>query len=234
MELERHRIGAKRKIGSLMRERHPSPGAVVEVPDFEARRDRLLNFQKRLGQHTSWQAARLRRKESEARMVAQTKEALDALGNKVIMAFDVERCEGRIIEVGVTMIGDNVLSTSNLRVAGNNFLQPFLHGESIEYDTLEDLHVMLTSLSNFADYYLGHSLVNDFEALKENDIRIDKKPFFDTTHFARVNPAFPNDGSPKLVDLAAHYGIDNPNPHNGGNDSRTTALVFLALLKDAQ
>jgi hypothetical protein len=230
MDLNALELRVKKKVSVLYHEKHPEPGVIVDVPDFDARMGRLRAFQRNLRGHREIMTARKKRADYVASQVAVLWELSRALADgKRIMAFDVERTLSEITqEVGVTTFrrGEGFRSF-NFRVEGApKRAMSFAFGNS-DVMPWEEMKRRLMLEGEQSDFYVGHSIATDFEHLKSKGLRLPFRPIMDTFHASCLVEE--REGG-KLGELCEYLGVDASRPHGGGNDARYNMELALAMV----
>lgn len=231
MNLDLLEKALKKKIGSLYLSKHPSPGVVNDVPNFEEDMLRLRKFQRRVGRHAVFMKARAKDIETRERVITELKAANTAiLAGHRILAIDTERWADVTQEIGLTIYEGGQMTSHNLRVMGDG-VPPrgdyYHYGESESLTWPETVERVKREAAT-AKFYVGHSLIGDFESMKDQGLILPKVPFLDTFWLSHIVEG--KEGV-SLSALAGHFEIETPRPHCGGNDARYNMEVLLALIE---
>jgi len=231
MNLELIEKNLKKKIGALYLSKHPSRGVEIDVPNFEEDMLRLRKFQRRVGCHAAFMKERAKRLETIERIVAELKAANAAiLAGHRLLAIDTERWAETTQEIGLTIYEGGQITSHNLRVMGEN-VPPrgdYYHYGDSESLTWEQTIERVKREAASAKFYVGHSLIGDFESMKDQGLILPKVPFLDTFWLSHIVEG--KEGV-SLSALAGHFEIETPRPHCGGNDARYNMEVLLALIE---
>lgn len=220
----------KGRIGELYRAKHPAKGVVVE--GYDERIARVQALQERMRRHRALIELRNRNRSHKARMEHNIREARAMLrGDAIFMSLDVEGVSlKKKIEFGVTIYEEGRMTSFNYRTPEALAIKtPFEYGET-EILPWEEIAKRLTEHAQQASAYVGHSLHSDLEFLKECGLVLPKLPYYDTAWWSTLNLG-PHDGLMKLTDACDLYGVGCSDPHCGGNDSRYTLELFLAMIE---
>lgn len=212
----------------LWARRYPEPGVCVDFPEFWPGIQRLNEVTKAANRHSSLMGSR-RSAGARLQRVHASMEAFRAglAEGKTFVAFDCEwhRSTQVTLEIGVTVYRDGVTTSYNLRVnTGHGATGKFDFGNT-EVLAREACMKRFVELCEQADFYVGHSLSNDFDHLRQFKVEVPYRPVFDTQSWGRKLIGH----QASLSTLAGHYGVDCPRPHVGGNDARYTWEVMLRM-----
>lgn len=238
MNAEKISTALKARTNAAYALRFPKDGSEPSISqdELERRVARLRGLRDRVIEHGKRRASI---QEARTTLWSECEKFRTAIAEgKTILSLDVE-CPtegGPIQEVGLTMLKDGVLTSRNFRVHNTGIRHvPFVFGETV-YGDWREVEAVLVEAAVEADYYLGHSLANDFEWLWERQgLRLPKKPFFDTAWLSNylmrtgaIKTADPH-RLLKLSQLAFLYGIDEPVVHCAGNDSRYALMTMVKI-----
>jgi hypothetical protein len=175
---------------------------------------------------------------SIAREKMLLKQALDS--NKKILSFDVEWYEGschKILEIGYSflnegeIVSENILIKENLMLLNGNHVPNnkynFMFGET-KVMLLDDAKAYFNNICDQADFYLGHSLSNDFSSL---GMIVDTDKVFDITRLFN----YFNHGTTQKMSLERMcYAVKLKTEylHNAGNDARYSLMFALNSIKN--
>lgn len=197
---------------------------------YRAEAARLDEFKVRVRDHRNWLAARARRNGFIERIMAEVETVRQAIADgKTLMAFDVERtvADDRTKEIGVTLYRNGVFESYNYRAQGMNLKIGFSYGDTCVMP-VETIYDKMREHGHEADYYVGHSLISDFEHLRRQCVKLPKRQYFDTLWWSMALAGFEDGNS--LSALVDHFGLsDSFRPHNGGNDARMTMEVLIRM-----
>ena len=148
--------------------------------------------------------------------------------NKRFMVFDIERtAAGELHEIGITLIQGKNIESFNYRVKGIVRAPTFLFGKTMEA-TIDVVKSLIQTHAASADFYVGHSIDDDFKHLREEGIELPKKYFYDIQYWARRV----HGRVERLYDLTQRYGVGCSQMHCGGNDARYTGEIFLKMIHE--
>ena len=139
-------------------------------------------------------------------------------------------CQTR--EIGYTTLQNGVMESFNLRSTGTRRTSwvGFQFGQT-ELVAEDDIIARIVSEAAKASYIVGHSIGMDMDHIREHGGVMPRRPILDTFMLASLIPEFNGHlTGANLGALAAYYGIYAPKPHSGGNDSRYTMEVLLAMI----
>jgi hypothetical protein len=174
---------------------------------------------------------------SIAREKMLLKQAIDS--NKKILSFDVEWYEGsfhKILEIGYSflnegeIVSENILIKENLMLLNGNHVPNhkynFMFGET-KVMLLDDAKVYFNNLCDQADFYLGHSLSNDFSSL---GMIVDPDKVFD---IIRLFNYFNHGATQKmsLERMCSAVKLKTEYLHNAGNDASYSLKFALDSIK---
>ena len=235
MDIQRLSRALKTQIGTEYRARHPAPGVIVEIPDFQVRVDKLNRVLRKAGEHRTWEAASLRWSKARATSLRRrTRAAAELAQGERLLSFDIEFAEEsrETFEIGWTVIDCDVVETYNYRVAGAQWPHSCDFAETIEAP-LPDIIALLSIEAAKAHAYVGHGLYNDFEHLEALGHWLPVHSVYDTAILETTLHADRGklEDMQKLTVLCERYGIACPRPHSAGNDSRYTLEVLLRMLR---
>ena len=105
--------------------------------------------------------------------------------------------------------------------------------QSFAIKTRKEINYMLKRLLKTVDYIVAHNAYGERNALITNGMWYEKSKFLCTS---KMSEDFISRHSPSLMDLVKHYKIKYNSHfiHYAHEDTRLTAIVFFAMIKDAK
>lgn len=225
MDMRRLQTSLKEARDELWARRFPSPGVIVDFPEFWPRIQRLNDVTKAVARHSSIMGGRRSANRRQHASIEMFREGLEQGKTFVTFDFEWHRRTQETLEVGVTIFRAGETKSYNLRVrCGHSVTGRFDFGIT-EVLKREAFYKRFAELVETADFYVGHSIRNDFDHLRRNGVHLTSLPIFDTQSWGRRLIG----QQASLSHLAEKYGVACPRPHVGGNDARYTWEVMLRM-----
>ena len=194
-----------------------------EIDDDELARQisRVRRVQQRVTEFSKNRVARARRRDFY-KAISVTKSQISA--GKHLMCFDIE---GDFAEIGISTYEDGHRETVNIQIQGRERSAKFTHGPSLVLHENDAAEVLISAASR-ADFYVGHSLKNDFDILKNNGIVLPRRPFHDTAWLS----SWLFGEMVSLENMCRDNDVDiNGSFHVGGNDAHYNIELLLRLVE---